>query len=259
MLMWENNVDKQNLPILSVTVPENAGILRNMIDRATADELIQLTDNSLGLVDKPLWQGPYTVLRKALDGLQKRSDVLISAGYDEKHLKEVKKDLSILSDGTIHMGLGIEGDKLVSWMSKKQDCTAMSSAEAEYVALSASSIASHAPVTALPYQALLTSVSCSSKTQVENRYIEFVFVDWEYSIWTEMFTKAFRRKVLVSRRRIGMRWVDSANWRVKELNRKCMDKRVKRMKPSQNFKQKGRYICCQNNDDCDIDDDIMRQ
>ncbi|GKE55393.1 hypothetical protein Tco_1494578 [Tanacetum coccineum] len=30
------------------------------------------------------------------------------------------------------------GDKLVSWMSKKQDCTAMSSAQAEYVALSAS-------------------------------------------------------------------------------------------------------------------------
>nr|GFB91153.1 uncharacterized mitochondrial protein AtMg00810-like [Tanacetum cinerariifolium] len=30
------------------------------------------------------------------------------------------------------------GDKLVSWMSKKQNFTAMSSAEAEYVALSAS-------------------------------------------------------------------------------------------------------------------------
>ncbi|GJV83213.1 retrovirus-related pol polyprotein from transposon TNT 1-94 [Tanacetum coccineum] len=33
---------------------------------------------------------------------------------------------------------GFLGDKLVSWMSKKQDCTAMSSAEVEYVALSAS-------------------------------------------------------------------------------------------------------------------------
>nr|GEW26620.1 uncharacterized mitochondrial protein AtMg00810-like [Tanacetum cinerariifolium] len=30
------------------------------------------------------------------------------------------------------------GEKLVSWMSKKQDCTAMSTTEAEYVALSAS-------------------------------------------------------------------------------------------------------------------------
>ncbi|GKA35244.1 retrovirus-related pol polyprotein from transposon TNT 1-94 [Tanacetum coccineum] len=35
-------------------------------------------------------------------------------------------------------GIQFLGDKLVSWMSKKQDCTAMSSAELEYVALSAS-------------------------------------------------------------------------------------------------------------------------
>nr|GFB85253.1 integrase, catalytic region, zinc finger, CCHC-type, peptidase aspartic, catalytic [Tanacetum cinerariifolium] len=35
-------------------------------------------------------------------------------------------------------GIQFLGDKLVSWMSKKQDCTVMSSAEAEYVALSAS-------------------------------------------------------------------------------------------------------------------------
>ncbi|GKA86983.1 hypothetical protein Tco_0808694 [Tanacetum coccineum] len=88
---------------------------------------------------------------------------------NEKHLKEVKRIFRYLR-GTIHMGLwyskgsgfeltafsdadhagcldtrksasrGIQflGDKLVSWMSKKQDCTAMSSAEAEYVALSAS-------------------------------------------------------------------------------------------------------------------------
>ncbi|GKA50253.1 retrovirus-related pol polyprotein from transposon TNT 1-94, partial [Tanacetum coccineum] len=35
-------------------------------------------------------------------------------------------------------GIQFLGDKLVSWMSKKQDCTVMSSAKAEYVALSAS-------------------------------------------------------------------------------------------------------------------------
>nr|GEY46913.1 uncharacterized mitochondrial protein AtMg00810-like [Tanacetum cinerariifolium] len=35
-------------------------------------------------------------------------------------------------------GIQFLGDKLVNWMSKKQNCTAMSSAEAEYVALSAS-------------------------------------------------------------------------------------------------------------------------
>ncbi|GJU90424.1 hypothetical protein Tco_1302847 [Tanacetum coccineum] len=35
-------------------------------------------------------------------------------------------------------GIQFLGDKLVSWMSKKQDYTAMPSAEAEYVALSAS-------------------------------------------------------------------------------------------------------------------------
>ncbi|GJY38954.1 uncharacterized mitochondrial protein-like protein [Tanacetum coccineum] len=35
-------------------------------------------------------------------------------------------------------GIQFLGDKLVSWMLKKQNCTTMSSAEAEYVALSAS-------------------------------------------------------------------------------------------------------------------------
>nr|GEY61836.1 retrovirus-related Pol polyprotein from transposon TNT 1-94 [Tanacetum cinerariifolium] len=35
-------------------------------------------------------------------------------------------------------GIQFLGDKLVSWMSKKQNCAAMSSADAEYVALSAS-------------------------------------------------------------------------------------------------------------------------
>nr|GFA78132.1 retrovirus-related Pol polyprotein from transposon TNT 1-94 [Tanacetum cinerariifolium] len=95
------------------------------------------------------------------------------AGYQvrptEKHLKEVKRILRYLKN-TIHIGLwyskdtsfeltafsysnhagcldsrkitsgGIKflgGDKLVSWSSKNQDCTSMSSAEAAYVILSA--------------------------------------------------------------------------------------------------------------------------
>ncbi|GJW70798.1 retrovirus-related pol polyprotein from transposon TNT 1-94 [Tanacetum coccineum] len=106
-----------------------------------------------------------------------RPDLVAAVGYcaryqattTQKHLNEVKRIFKYLT-GTINMGLwypkdsgfeltvfsdadhagcldtrkttsgGIQflGDKLVSWMLKKQNCTAMSSAEAEYVALSAS-------------------------------------------------------------------------------------------------------------------------
>nr|GEU69669.1 retrovirus-related Pol polyprotein from transposon TNT 1-94 [Tanacetum cinerariifolium] len=62
------------------------------------------------------------------------------AKLTEKHLTAVKWIFWYLKD-TINMGLWYPkdtgGDKLVSWSSKKQDCTSMSSAEAEYVSLSA--------------------------------------------------------------------------------------------------------------------------
>ncbi|GKB94030.1 retrovirus-related pol polyprotein from transposon TNT 1-94 [Tanacetum coccineum] len=57
----------------------------------------------------------------------------------EKHLKEVKRIFRYLW-GTVNMGLWYtkdSGEKLVGWSSKKQDCTALSTAEAEYVSLSA--------------------------------------------------------------------------------------------------------------------------
>ncbi|GJU56311.1 hypothetical protein Tco_1230025 [Tanacetum coccineum] len=143
----------------------------------------------------------------------------------EKHLKEVKRIFQYLR-GTINMGLwypkdsgfkltafldanhagcidtrkstsvGIQflGDKLVSWMSKKEDCTAMSSAEAEYVALSA---------------------SCAQVIWMRTQLKDYVFNYnkiplTEYQL-ADMFTKALpedRFQYLV--RRIGMRCLTPA-------------------------------------------------
>nr|GEU99239.1 retrovirus-related Pol polyprotein from transposon TNT 1-94 [Tanacetum cinerariifolium] len=115
----------------------------------------------------------------------------------KKHLKEVKRIFQYLK-GTVNMGLwypkgssfgltafsdadhagcidsrkstsgGMQflDDKLVSWMLKKQNCTAISSAEAEYMALSTSFSHSNfmQPRTALPYQAHPYSVSLHKRT-----------------------------------------------------------------------------------------------
>ncbi|GJS96089.1 hypothetical protein Tco_0803057 [Tanacetum coccineum] len=52
----------------------------------------------------------------------------------KKHGKEKGKSM----EHSTSRGIQFLGDKIVSWMLKKRDCTAMSSAEAENVALSAS-------------------------------------------------------------------------------------------------------------------------
>ncbi|GJS95852.1 retrovirus-related pol polyprotein from transposon TNT 1-94 [Tanacetum coccineum] len=156
----------------------------------------------------------------------------------EKHLKEVKRIFRYLR-GTINMGLwypkdsgfeltafsdadhagcidtrkstsgGIQflGDKLVSWMSKKQDCTAMSLAEAEYVALFAS-CAQHSRTKHIHTRYHFI------KEQVENGIIELYFVRTEYQL-ADMFTKALpedRFQYLV--RQIGMRCLTSAELEV---------------------------------------------
>ncbi|GJR90896.1 retrovirus-related pol polyprotein from transposon TNT 1-94 [Tanacetum coccineum] len=102
-------------------------------------------------------------LRKALYGLKQAprawydelSKFLISKGFtkgtilhkDSGNPKVLAFELTAFSDadhaGCVNTckstsgGTQFLGDKLVSWMSKKQDCNAMSSAKAEYVALSA--------------------------------------------------------------------------------------------------------------------------
>nr|GEV33307.1 ribonuclease H-like domain-containing protein [Tanacetum cinerariifolium] len=183
----------------------------------------------------------------------------------EKHLKEVKRIFRYLR-GTVNMGLwypkgssfgltafsdadhvgcidsrksnygGIQflGDKLVSWMSKKQNYTAMSSAETKYMALSASCAQvmwmriqlqdygfNYNKISLYCDSQSAIAISCNLvqhsrtnhihtryhfiKEQVENGIIELYFVRTEYQL-ANMFTKALpedRFKYLV--KRIGMR------------------------------------------------------
>ncbi|GKF28335.1 hypothetical protein Tco_0094677 [Tanacetum coccineum] len=97
----------------------------------------------------------------------------------EKHLKEVKPIFWYLKN-TINMGLWYlkdTGDKLVSWSSKKQDCTSMSLAEAKYVSLSAS-CAQH-----------IDDIYHFIKEQVKKGIVELFFVGTEYPL-ADLFTKA---------------------------------------------------------------------
>nr|GEU42760.1 hypothetical protein [Tanacetum cinerariifolium] len=127
-------------------------------------------------------------------------------------------------------GIQFRGDKLVSWMSKKQNCTAISSAEIEYVELSTSCAqvmwiriqlqdygfnSNKIPLYCDSQSAI--AISCNRvqhfhtkhihtryhfiKEQVENDIIELYFVKTEYQL-ADMFTKAIpedRFKYLVRR------------------------------------------------------------
>ncbi|GKC25055.1 copia protein [Tanacetum coccineum] len=151
----------------------------------------------------------------------------------ETHLKEVKRIFRYLRQ-TYNIGIQFLGDKLVSWSSKKQDCTTMSTVEAEYVSLSACC----AQVIWMRTQLLdygyrynkipiyydsksAITISCNPvqhsrtkhiniryhfmKEHVEKGTIELYFVGTEYQL-ADLFTKALLRKrfeYLVHR--IGMR------------------------------------------------------
>nr|GEZ72693.1 retrovirus-related Pol polyprotein from transposon TNT 1-94 [Tanacetum cinerariifolium] len=184
----------------------------------------------------------------------------------EKHLDAVKRIFRYLKD-TIHMGLcypkdtgfeltafsdldhagyldsckstsgGIQflgGDKLVSWSSKKQDCTSMSSAKAEYVSLSmciAQVLWMRTQLIDYGFHFNKIPMYCDSKAsiaiscnpvqhsrtkhidfryhfikeKVEKGTVELFFVGTEYQL-ADLFTKALfedRFKYLV--RRLGMR------------------------------------------------------
>nr|GFB41200.1 retrovirus-related Pol polyprotein from transposon TNT 1-94 [Tanacetum cinerariifolium] len=122
----------------------------------------------------------------------------------------------------------LDGDKLVSWSSKKQDCTLMSSAEAEYVSLSACcalaiscnpvqhSRTKHIDVR---YHFIKEKHSRTKhidvryhfiKEKVEKGIVELFFVGTEYQL-ADLFIKALpveRFQYLV--RRLGMRCLTPA-------------------------------------------------
>nr|GFB65055.1 retrovirus-related Pol polyprotein from transposon TNT 1-94 [Tanacetum cinerariifolium] len=138
----------------------------------------------------------------------------------EKHLKEVKRIFCYLR-GTVITGLwyskdsGFEltgfsdadyagckdtfkstsggaqflGEKLVSWSLKKQDCTALSTAEAEYVSMSACSIA----ISCNPLQHSRTKHIAVRyhfiMKHVEKGTIELYFLKTDYQL-ADLFTKA---------------------------------------------------------------------
>ncbi|GJU43588.1 retrovirus-related pol polyprotein from transposon TNT 1-94 [Tanacetum coccineum] len=80
--------------------------------------------------------------------ISSRPDIVQAVCYCRRYPKDSGFELIAFSDvghaecidtrKSTSGGIQFQGDKLASWMSKKQDCTAMSSAEAKYVALSVS-------------------------------------------------------------------------------------------------------------------------
>ncbi|GJV52513.1 retrovirus-related pol polyprotein from transposon TNT 1-94 [Tanacetum coccineum] len=166
----------------------------------------------------------------------------------EKHLKEVKRIFRYLKN-TINMGLwyskDIGGDKIVNWSSKKEDCTSMSSTEAEYVSLSVcyaqvlwlrtqlTDYGFHFDKIPMYYDSKAAiAISCNPvqhsptkhidvryhfiKEQVEKGIVELFFVGIEYQL-ADLFTKALsedRFKYLV--KRLGMRCLTSEELEVLE-------------------------------------------
>ncbi|GJU17502.1 hypothetical protein Tco_1145468 [Tanacetum coccineum] len=169
------------------------------------------------------------------------SNFLVSEGFSKGH--RFKSTAFLDSDHAGYLDLrkstssGIQflgGDKLVSWSSKKQDCTSMSTAEAEYVSLSACCIQVlwlRTQLTDYGFHFDKIPMYCDSKAAiaiscnplqhsrtkhidvryhfikelVEKGIVELFFVGTEYQL-ADLFTKALsedRFKYLV--RRLGMR------------------------------------------------------
>ncbi|GJV88003.1 retrotransposon protein, putative, unclassified [Tanacetum coccineum] len=93
------------------------------------------------------------------------------SGFELTAFSDVGHAICIDTRKSTFRGIQFLGDKLVSWMSKKQDCTAMSSVKAEHVVLSASHSNLMQPRAALSYQEHPYSISFHQGTALpEDRF-----------------------------------------------------------------------------------------
>nr|GEV87438.1 Gag-Pol polyprotein [Tanacetum cinerariifolium] len=223
--------------------------LNGFVDPDISNHIYRL--KNLYMVSKETWDGKCDTLSTPMATTKLDTD--LQAHPTEKHLKEVKMIFRYLRQ-TINMGVwyskdsgfelipysdtyhagynddckstyeGIQflKDKLVSWSSKKQDCTAISTTKAEYVSLSACC----AQVIWMRMQLLdygfcynkipmycdsksAIFISCNSvqhlrtkhiniryhftKEHIENGTIEIYFVGTEYQL-ADLFTKALPKE-----------------------------------------------------------------
>ncbi|GJY95682.1 retrovirus-related pol polyprotein from transposon TNT 1-94, partial [Tanacetum coccineum] len=147
----------------------------------------------------------YSKIRSLMYLTSNKPDIvqaLRDSGFELKGFLDADHARCIDTRKSTSGGIKFLGDKLVSWMSKKQECTAMSSTEAEYMALSASC----AQVMWMRTKLKDYGFNYNKIPLLENWYNFIVaFVRTKYQL-VDMFTKALpedRFQYLV--RRIGMR------------------------------------------------------
>nr|GFB36756.1 Gag-Pol polyprotein [Tanacetum cinerariifolium] len=204
--------------------------------RAWYDELLKFLTSKGFTKGLQIHQSPRGIF---INQVKYALEILHKYGMEKGQSIDADRAGCINSCKSTSRGIQFLGDKLVSWMSKKQNFTAMSSVEAEYVALSVSYAQVMWMRTQLQdygfnYNKILLycdsqsaiAISCNPiqhsrtkhihtryqfiKEQVENDIIELYFVKTEYQL-ADMFTKALpddRFKYLV--RRIGMRCLTPA-------------------------------------------------
>nr|GEV16700.1 hypothetical protein [Tanacetum cinerariifolium] len=213
--LWKNKRDEENIVIRNKShlvakgYAQKEGIdFEESFAPVARLEVVRLFLQQLDadLSGTPVDQTKYRSMVGALMYLTaSRPDIMHATCYcaryqakpTEKYLTAVKRIFRYLK---IPFTWDSGGDKLVSWLSKKQDCTSLSSIEVEYVSLSADIAISCNPVQHSRTKHIDVRYHFI-KEKVEKGIVELFFVGTEYQL-AGLFTKALpeeRFKYLVRR------------------------------------------------------------